>query len=34
MTNVREIVLNVLMEYDRDGKKKPSLLKDALEKYY
>lgn len=33
MTNVREIVLNVLMEYDRDGKKKPSLLKDALEKY-
>ena len=33
MSNIREIVLSILMEYDRDGKKKPSLLKDALEKY-
>ena len=32
MSNIRETVLSILMEYDRDGKKKPSLLKDALEK--
>lgn len=32
MTNVREIILGILMEYDKDDKKKPSLLKDALEK--
>lgn len=33
MVNVREIVLNILIEYDRDGTRKPSLLKDALNKY-
>ena len=33
MVNVREIVLNILMEYDRDGNRRPSLLKDALNKY-
>ncbi|MBR1669775.1 MAG: 16S rRNA (cytosine(967)-C(5))-methyltransferase [Butyrivibrio sp.] len=33
MANIREIVLNILMEYDRDGTRKPSLLKDSLEKY-
>ncbi len=33
MANIRELVLSILMEYDRDGKKKPSLLKDSLEKY-
>lgn len=33
MVNVREIILGILMEYDRDGARKPSLLKDTLEKY-
>ncbi len=33
MANIREIVLSILMEYDRDGLRKPSLLKDSLEKY-
>ena len=33
MVNVREIILNILIEYDRDGSRKPSLLKDTLEKY-
>ncbi len=33
MANIREIILGILMEYDRDGSKKPSLLKDSLEKY-
>ncbi len=33
MVNVREIVLNILIEYERDGKRKPSLLKDVLNKY-
>lgn len=33
MANIREIVLNILMEYDRDGTRKPSLLKGSLEKY-
>ena len=33
MVNIREIVLNILMEYDKDGGKKTTLLKDALEKY-
>lgn len=33
MVNVREIILNILIEYDRDGNRKPSLLKDTLEKY-
>ena len=33
MANIREITLNILMEYYRDGTRKPSLLKDSLEKY-
>ncbi len=33
MANVRELVLNILMEYERDGVRKPSLLKDSLNKY-
>lgn len=33
MVNIREVILNILIEYDRDGSRKPSLLKDALEKY-
>ena len=33
MANIREIALNILIEYDRDGVRKPSLLKDSLEKY-
>ena len=33
MANIREIVLNILIEYDRDGIRKPSLLKDSLNKY-
>ncbi len=33
MANVRELVLNILVEYERDGVRKPSLLKDSLNKY-
>lgn len=33
MANIREIVLNILMEYDKDKAGKMSLLKDSLEKY-
>ncbi len=33
MANIREITLNILMEYDRGGVRKPSLLKDSLDKY-
>ena len=33
MANIREIVLGILIEYDRDGVRKPSLLKDSLNKY-
>lgn len=33
MANIREIVLGILIEYDRDGVRKPSLLKDCLNKY-
>ena len=33
MANIRELVLNILMEYERDGVRKPSLLKDSLNKY-
>ena len=33
MANIREIVLNILIEYYRDGTRKPSLLKDSLNKY-
>ncbi len=33
MVNIREIVLTILMEYDKGGVFKPSLLKDSLEKY-
>ena len=33
MANVRELVLNILIEYERDGVRKPSLLKDSLNKY-
>ena len=33
MANIREIVLNILIEYDKDGSKKAGLLKDVLEKY-
>ncbi len=33
MANIREIVLNILIEYDRDGVRKPSLLKDSLNIY-
>ncbi len=33
MANMREIVLSILMEYDRDDNRKVSLLKDSLEKY-
>ncbi len=33
MANIREITLNILIEYDRDGVRKPSLLKDSLNKY-
>lgn len=33
MANTREIVLSILMEYDRGGVRKPSLLKDSLNKY-
>ena len=33
MANIREIVLSILIEYDRDGVRKPSLLKDSLNKY-
>ncbi|WP_026652695.1 16S rRNA (cytosine(967)-C(5))-methyltransferase RsmB [Butyrivibrio proteoclasticus] len=31
--NVREIILSVLMEYDKSDCRKPSLLKDTLDKY-
>ena len=33
MVNIREVVLTILMEYDKNGVYKPSLLKDSLEKY-
>lgn len=33
MANIREIILSVLMEYDKADSRKPSLLKDSLEKY-
>lgn len=33
MANIREIILSILMEYDKDEKRKVSLLKDSLEKY-
>ena len=33
MVNIRETVLTILMEYDKGGVFKPSLLKDSLEKY-
>ncbi len=33
MVNTRELILNIIMEYDRDGVTKPSLLKDVLDKY-
>ncbi len=33
MANIREITLNILMEYDRGGVRKPALLKDSLDKY-
>ncbi|MCR5671873.1 MAG: 16S rRNA (cytosine(967)-C(5))-methyltransferase RsmB [Butyrivibrio sp.] len=33
MVNIREIVLNILMEYDKKGVYKPAILKDSLEKY-
>jgi 16S rRNA (cytosine967-C5)-methyltransferase len=33
MVNIREVVLSILMEYDKGGVFKPSLLKDSLEKY-
>ncbi len=33
MANIREIALNIIIEYYRDGTRKPSLLKDSLEKY-
>ena len=33
MANIREITLNILKEYYRDDTRKPSLLKDALNKY-
>ncbi len=33
MANIREIALSILAEYDRDGVRKPSLLKDSLNKY-
>ncbi|MCR5402428.1 MAG: 16S rRNA (cytosine(967)-C(5))-methyltransferase RsmB [Butyrivibrio sp.] len=33
MANTREIVLSILMEYDRGGVRNPSLLKDSLAKY-
>ena len=33
MANIREIVLGILIEYDRDGVRKPSLLQDSLNKY-
>lgn len=33
MVNIREVILNILIEYDRDGNRKPSLLKDTLDKY-
>ena len=33
MANIREIALNIIIEYYRDGTRKPSLLKDSLNKY-
>lgn len=33
MANTREIALSILIEYDRGGVRKPSLLKDSLNKY-
>ncbi len=33
MANVRELVLNILMEYDKAENRQPTLLKDSLEKY-
>ncbi|SFU31790.1 16S rRNA (cytosine(967)-C(5))-methyltransferase RsmB [Butyrivibrio sp. INlla21] len=33
MANIREIVLNILIEYDKEGSKKAGLIKDVLEKY-
>ena len=33
MANIREIILNILMEYDKSEKRNPTLLKDSLEKY-
>ena len=33
MPNTREIVLSVLMEYDKSDTRKKSLLKDTLAKY-
>ncbi len=33
MPNTREIVLNILMEYDKGDTRKKSLLKDTLDKY-
>ncbi len=33
MANVRETIFNILVEYDRGGVRKPTLLKDALDKY-
>ena len=33
MANIREITLNILIEYDRGGVRKPALLKDSLDKY-
>lgn len=33
MANIREIVLNILIEYDKEGSKKSGLIKEVLEKY-
>ncbi len=33
MANTREIILDILMEYDKGGNGRASLLKDSLEKY-
>ncbi len=32
MANIRETILNIIIEYDRGGARKPSLLKDSLDK--
>ena len=34
MVNIREIVLNILMEYDKDGGRKTTLLRTGINSVY